>query len=167
MMGCRAYAINHPRRITLYLLNNLLGGPGMNSRLNVALRERHGLVYTVEAVQVNYTDTGVWSVYFGCDPADVSRCLRLVYRELGRLTEKPLSAEQLAAAKRQMRGQVMIACDNREQAALDFAKLFLHHNITRDIDDLLRKIDDVGADVLYQTAQELFAPDRLMTLIYQ
>jgi predicted Zn-dependent peptidase len=167
MVGTRAYGYGHPQRMALALLTNILGGPGMNSRLNVALRERHGLVYTVEAVQVNYTDTGVWSVYFGCDPADVSRCLRLVYRELGRLTEKPLSAAQLAAAKRQMRGQVMIACDNREQAALDFAKLFLHHNITRDIDDLLRKIDDVGADVLYQTAQELFAPDRLMTLIYQ
>ena len=78
MLGNRAFHVHDPRRMPLYLLNNILGGPGMNARLNLALRERNGLVYTVESSMVSYSDTGLWSVYFGCDPHDVNKCLRLV-----------------------------------------------------------------------------------------
>ena len=81
MIGCRAYDIGHPRRMALYLLNNLLGGPGMNSRLNLSLRERHGLVYTVESMMVSYGDTGLWTVYFGCDPKDVRKCSTYIRRQ--------------------------------------------------------------------------------------
>ena len=84
MIGARAYSARDPRHLSLYLLNNILGGPGMNSRLNLSLREKHGLVYTVESVMTTYTDTGLWSVYFGCDPHDVARCRRLVLKELRR-----------------------------------------------------------------------------------
>lgn len=167
MVGTRAYSFSHPRRTALALLTNILGGPGMNSRLNVSLRESNGLVYTVEALLVSYTDTGVWSVYFGCDPSDVSRCLRLVRRELSHLAHKPLSPTRLAAAKRQMKGQLTIGCDNREQAALDFGKLYLHHGQERHVDELLARIDAVTADDLQQVAIELFAPERLTTLIYK
>ena len=82
MMGTKGYDIHHPMRIPLYLLNNILGGPSMNARLNLALRERNGLVYTVESTMVSYSDTGMWSIYFGCDPHDINKCLRLVRREL-------------------------------------------------------------------------------------
>ena len=91
MIGTIGYAYKDPRRMPLYLLNNILGGPGMNARLNLSLRERHGLVYTVESTMVNYSDTGVWSIYFGCDHHDIRSCLRLVRRELDRIMEKPLN----------------------------------------------------------------------------
>ena len=92
MIGCRSYDTHDKKRTALYLLNNILGGPGMNSRLNVALRERSGLVYNVEANLTSYTDTGLFSIYFGTDQEDVKRCIRLVHKELKRLREKPLSS---------------------------------------------------------------------------
>ena len=166
MMGSLAFAATDERRWALYLLNNILGGPGLNSRLNLSLRERHGLVYTVESAMVSYADTGLWSIYFGCDPHDVTRCRRLAARELQRLSEKPLSPAQLASAKRQLQGQLAIACDSREQFALDFAKNYLHAGTLRDLTDIMAHIDRLTAADLQQTAQLLFAPERLTTLIY-
>jgi predicted Zn-dependent peptidase len=166
IIGSRAYAVNHPRRMALYLLNNLLGGPGMNARLNLVLRERHGLVYTVESIAVNYGDTGVWSVYFGCDPHDVTRCRRLVRRELDKLMAAPLTKTRLAVAKRQLKGQIAIACDNREQFALDFGKSFLFDGKERHLDDLFRRIDAVTADEVQAVARELFPEEKLTTLIF-
>lgn len=99
MIGTRAYDVNDSRRMPLYLLNNMLGGPGMNAKLNLALREHNGLVYTVESTMVAYGDTGIWSIYFGCDEHDVKRCLRLVRKELDKFMQKPLSEAQLKAAK--------------------------------------------------------------------
>ena len=167
MIGNRAYDIHHPLRIPLYLLNNLLGGPGMNARLNVSLRERNGLVYTVDSSMVSYSDTGLWAVYFGCDPHDVKRCLRLVRHELDKIIEKPLTNSQLKAAKRQLKGQIGIACDNREQFALDFGKSFLHYGWEKDITSLYSQIDEVTAAQIQQVAQELMAEDQLTTLIYR
>lgn len=167
MQGTKAYAYNDPRRMTLYLLNNILGGPGMNARLNLSLRERHGLVYTVESTMASYSDTGVWSIYFGCDHHDVKRCLKLVRHELDRMMLKQLSATQLNSAKRQLKGQLTIACDNREQFALDFGRSFLHHGHERHLDDLCRRIDAVTAINIQQVAQELFAPEQLTTLIFK
>ena len=167
MTGTRAYDIRHPQRIALYLLNNILGGPGMNARLNLALRERHGLVYTVESSMVNYSDTGLWCIYFGCDPHDVKKCLRLIRRELDRVMKKPLSESQLRAAKCQLKGQIAIACDNREQFALDFGKSFLHYGWEKDVSTLLGNIDKVTAKDIQTVARELFAAERLTTLIFQ
>ena len=167
MLGTRAYDIHHPLRIALYLLNNILGGPGMNARLNLSLRERNGLVYTVESTMVNYSDTGIWSVYFGCDPHDVKRCLHLVRRELDKVMQKPLSATQLRNAKRQLKGQIAIACDNHEQFALDFGKSFLHYGWEKDITHLYDNIDKVTAEDIQKVANKLFVPDRLTTLIFK
>ena len=167
MIGTRGYRYDDPRRMTFYLLNNMIGGPGMNARLNLSLRERRGLVYTVESTMASYSDTGLWSIYFGCDHHDVKRCLRLVRTELDRMMQKPLSERQLTAAKRQLKGQIAIACDNREQFALDFGKSYLHHGHERDLDALYRRIDAITAEQIQQTACELFAADRLTTLIFQ
>ena len=165
MTGCQAYAYTDPRRMTLYLLNNILGGPGMNARLNLSLRERHGLVYTVESTMATYGDTGIWSIYFGCDHHDVNRCRRLVRHELDRLMQKPLSQQQLIAAKRQLKGQLAIACDNREQFALDFGRSYLHHGHERDLETLYQRIDAITAEELQTVACDLFAPDHMTTLI--
>ena len=165
MIGAKAYRHDDPKRMTLYLLNNIIGGPGMNARLNLSLRERHGLVYTVESSMAAYSDTGVWSVYFGCDHHDVNRCLRLVRKELDRVMLGPLSASQLSAAKQQLKGQIAIACDNREQFALDFGRSYLHHGDERNLDVLFRKIDAVTAEGIQKVAEELFPADNLNTLI--
>ena len=165
MIGNRAYSATHPLRIPLYLLNNMLGGPGMNARLNVILRERRGLVYSVESSMVCYGDTGLWSVYFGCDPHDVNRCVRLVKGEFKRLMEKPLPEKTLAAAKRQIKGQLAVACDNNENFAIDFGKSFLHFGDEKDIEKLYQKIDAVTAEQIQQVAKEIFDKDSLATLV--
>lgn len=165
MIGNRAYSATHPLRIPLYLLNNMLGGPGMNARLNVILRERRGLVYSVESSMVCYGDTGLWSVYFGCDPHDVNRCVRLVKGEFKRLMEKPLSEKTLAAAKKQIKGQLAVACDNNENFAIDFGKSFLHFGDEKDIEKLYQKIDAVTAEQIQQVAKEIFDKDSLATLV--
>ena len=167
MIGTTAYRYDDPKRMALYLLNNMLGGPGMNARLNLSLRERHGLVYTVESTMASYSDTGMWCVYFGCDHHDINRCLRLVRRELDRLMQRPLTDAQLSSAKRQLKGQLAIACDNREQFALDFGRSFLHHGQERDLEKLFHKIDTVTASDIQQVACELFSADHLTTLIFK
>lgn len=167
MLGTRAYNIHDDRRMSLYLLNNMLGGPGMNARLNLVLREHHGLVYTVESSMVSYGDTGMWSIYFGCDPHDVKRCLRLVRRELDRFMREPISPTRLNAAKKQIKGQIGVACDSRENFALDFGKSFLHYGWEKDVEALFRNIDAITAEGIHEVARELFAPERLTTLIYQ
>ena len=139
----------------------------MNARLNLVLRERHGLVYTVESTTVNYGDTGVWSVYFGCDTHDISHCQRLIRRELDKVMTTPLTKTRLSQAKRQLKGQLAIACDSREQFALDFGKSFLFDGKERYLDDLFNKIDSVTAEEVQTVARELFPKERLTTLIYK
>ena len=165
MLGTRAYDVHDERRIALYLLNNILGGPGMTARLNVSLRERNALVYTVESMAQSYSDTGLWAVYFGCDPKNVKRCLRLIRRELDKVMQRPLSDAQLRAAKRQIRGQIGIACDSRESFALDFAKSYLHYGWKKDVTALCERIDALTATDLQRVAQDLFAEERLTMLV--
>lgn len=167
MIGTRAYDVNDSRRMPLYLLNNMLGGPGMNAKLNLTLREHNGLVYTVESTMVAYGDTGIWSIYFGCDEHDVKRCLRLVRKELDKFMQKPLSEAQLKAAKKQIKGQVGVACDNRENFALDFGKSFLHYGWEKNVDRLYEQVDEITAEQIQAVAQELFDKDRLTTLIFR
>ena len=167
MIGTRAYDVNDSRRMPLYLLNNILGGPGMNAKLNLALREHNGLVYTVESTMVAYGDTGIWSIYFGCDEHVVKRCLRLVRKELDKFMQKPLSEAQLKAAKKQIKGQVGVACDNRENFALDFGKSFLHYGWEKNVDRLYEQVDEITAEQIQAVAQELFDKDRLTTLIFR
>ena len=167
MIGTRAYDVNDSRRMPLYLLNNMLGGPGMNAKLNLALREHNGLVYTVESTMVAYGDTGIWSIYFGCDEHDVKRCLRLVRKELDKFMQKPLSEAQLKAAKKQIKGQVGVACDNRENFALDFGKSFLHYGWEKNVDRLYEQVDEITDEQIQAVAQELFDKDRLTTLIFR
>lgn len=156
MIGTRAYDVNDDRRMPLYLLNNILGGPGMNAKLNLALREHNGLVYTVESTMVAYGDTGTWSIYFGCDEHDIKRCLRLVRKELDRMMEKPLSDSQLKAAKKQIKGQIGVACDNRENFALDFGKSFLHYGWEKNVDCLYEQVEAITSQQIQDVARELF-----------
>ena len=166
MIGGRAYNAHDERRTGLYLLNNLLGGPGMNSRLNVALRERSGLVYNVEANLTSYTDTGVFCIYFGTEHDHVERCIRFVKKELKRLCDKPLTSTQLNAAKKQIIGQIGVARDNAENTALGMAKTFLHYGEMDDPKKLFQRIEALTAKELWEVSNEMFAEDYLSTLIY-
>lgn len=165
VVGCPAKGV-HEDHLDLQLLNNILGGPGKNARLNLALREHNGLVYTVESGNTYYRDAGLWTVYFGCDPHDVDRCLRLVQHELQRLVDEPLSAQQLRAAKQQWKGQTAIVWDNRQNFAMDCGQDFLHLGQPIDIADLYRRIDALTSEQLLTTARRILAPGRMSRLLY-
>ena len=166
MIGSRGYDAHNEKRTALYLLNNILGGPGMNSRLNVVLRERSGLVYNVEANLTSYTDTGVFCIYFGTEHDHVERCIRLVKKELKRLCDKPLTSTQLNAAKKQIIGQIGVARDNAENTSLGMAKTFLHYGEMDDPKKLFQRIEALTAKELWEVSNEMFAEDSLSTLIY-
>lgn len=167
MIGNRSYDIHDDRRMSLYLLNNILGGPGMSARLNMSLREHHGLVYTVESSMVSYGDTGIWGTYFGCDPHDVKKCIKLVRKELDKLIDKPLSETQLKAAKKQIKGQIGVSCDNKENFALDFGKSYLHYGWEKDITSLYANIDNITSESIQKVAAEIMSEDKLTTLIFK
>ena len=167
MIGSRGYNAYDDKRTALYLLNNVLGGPGMNSRLNVSLRERRGLVYNVESNLTSYTDTGTFCIYFGCDPADLDYCTRLVYKELKRLRDVRMTSSQLAAAKKQLIGQIGVASDNNENNALGMGKTFLHYNKCETSEAVFHRIEQLTSEALLEVANEMFAEDYLSTLIYR
>ena len=167
MIGSRGYNAYDDKRTALYLLNNILGGPGMNSRLNVSLRERRGLVYTVESNLTSYTDTGAFCIYFGTDPEDVDTCLKLTYKELKRMRDVKMTSSQLMAAKKQLIGQIGVASDNNENNALGMAKTFLHYNKYESSESVFRRIEALTAEGLLEVANEMVAEEYLSTLIYR
>ncbi len=167
VVGSPTFGVSDPRHATLQLLNSILGGPAPNSRFNLALRERTGLVYTVDSYASLYPDAGMWVTYFGCDTADVSRCLRLLHREISHLTDHPLSERTLQAAKRQFIRQTRLACDNHEGYALALGKTFAHYGRHRDVEQFCAKIDAVTPNNLLEVARQLIATERLSTLIYR
>jgi predicted Zn-dependent peptidase len=170
MIGCPSFGAGDGQmreRMSLYLLNNIIGGRGMNSRLNVVLREHRGLVYTVESSMTTYGDTGLWCAYLGCDKDDIKRCLRLVRRELDKFMKEPISQRRLNAAKKQLRGQLTIDCDNRENFALDLGSVYLFRNKVRDVEKTCMEIDAVTADDIQRVAYSIFEPSKMTTLIYK
>ncbi|WP_300727059.1 pitrilysin family protein [uncultured Bacteroides sp.] len=167
MIGGRGYNAYDEKRTGLYLLNNILGGPGMNSRLNVSLREKRGLVYNVESNLTAYTDTGTFCIYFGCDQEDADRCIELVHKELKKLCDKELTSSQLAAAKKQIIGQIGVAGDNFENNALDMAKCFLHYRKYESKKEVFARIEALTARQLLEISNEMFAENYLSLLIYK
>ncbi len=167
IMGNRNYEFNHPNRIGMYLLNNILGGPGMNSRLNVSLRERSGLVYSIESNVTSYTDSGLFTIYFGTDPEQTERCLTLVQKELKKLREQTLTTLQLHAAQKQLFGQMMISSEQKENGTLTMGKSMLHFNRFDSMDEVAAKVMRFTPEVLREIANEILDPDSLSMLIYK
>ena len=166
ILGGRTYPIGHPDGAALALLNNLLGGPGMNSRLNLALRERLGLVYTVESQYTPLSDTGYWSVYFATEPEHREWCLRLVKEELKRLRDTELTPSALRRALNQIKGQMAVSADNSENAALAMAKQVLHTGRTTTWEESLTVMQAFTPALLRDTAQEIFAQEAVSLLQY-
>jgi len=166
IMGNRAYDVYHPKRMGLYLLNNIVGGPGMNSLLNLSLREKHGLVYNVESNYQPFTDTGMWSVYFGCDTENAARCEQLVCAELQKLREQPLSHNALKKYKLQLMGQMAIASEQKESLALTLGKSLMRYGQIDDLETIRKQIEAITVEQLQEIAIEVFNPDQLSVLRY-
>lgn len=167
LIGGQCYDMHDPRRMSLHLLSNILGGPGMNSRLNISLREKRGYVYNVESSITNYTDTGLFSIYFGCDKRNGEKCLKLVNAELKKLRENQLSTLQLAAAKKQWIGQIGVSSDNHENVALALGKSFMHYNHFNTIEETISKIEKISSSDLLNVANEILIEQNLSTLSYK
>jgi len=165
--GGRTYGMHSENKYPLFLLNNILGGPGMNNRLNVSLREKHGLVYNVESNVTSYTDTGVFSIYFGTDPKNRERATTLVEKEIATLRSNKLTTTQLTAAKKQAIGQLGVAGDNKESMFLGLGKSFLHYNRYEPLPDVFKKIENITADQILETANNILHPEKLFRLIYE
>ena len=166
IIGNRCIPMSSHERLTMLLLNNILGGPNMSSRLNLALRERNGLCYTIESNVTNYTDTGVWNIYFGCDPRNLAKAKRLCMQQLDILQNTPLNDNQLATAKRQLRGQVLIGNQNKENLILGLSKAYLHGLELKPDSEHFQFIDSLTPTDLQSLAQRIFNPDQLSSLIY-
>lgn len=167
IIGAKAYDMYDKKRTPLYLLNNILGGPGMNSRLNVSLREKHGLVYNVESNITSYTDTGLCSIYFGTDHKNRSKAISLVEKELSLLKNRKLSDNQLSTAKKQAIGQIVLSSENKEGLFLGLGKSFLHYNKYDSTTETFHKIEAVTAQQILEVANEVFASEALFRLIYE
>ena len=166
MIGSHAFSMFDEKRIPMFLLNNIIGGPGMNNRLNVSLREHNGLVYSVESNITSYTDTGLFSIYFGTDPKNKEKAIRLVHREIEKLHETKLTEKQLTAAKKQALGQLGVSIDNREGVFLNMGKSFLHYNFFASMEEVFNQINDITAEGILDIAQTVLAPDKLFMLSY-
>lgn len=166
-VGNLAYDLEDPRRLGLSLLSNLLGGPGMNSRLNMALREKSGIAYNIEAIYTPYFGTGVFNIYFGTDGQNIDRSLRIIRREMARLRDQKLGHMQLHKARRQLKGQMTIAAENRENLMLNIGKSYMLYNKVDSLEDLYRKIDRFSASDLLEIANEIFDEQKLSYLIYE
>ncbi|MDL2256606.1 insulinase family protein [Bacteroidales bacterium OttesenSCG-928-I14] len=167
MIGSKGYSLFDKNRIGLYFLNNILGGPGMNSRLNLSLREKHGLVYTVESGLTSYFDTGVFQIYFGCDKESEKQCIRLVHKELKKLRTQKLNTSQFNSAIKQWKGQLGISDDQNENKALSMGKAFLHFNHYDTLEDVYKKIDGLSPELIIDIANDVFDESRIHTLIFR
>lgn len=155
VIGTRIPGLLDPGRLDIALLANIIGGPGMNSLLNVALRERHGLVYGIDASTSLMSDNGLLTIYFGCDPDDVSKCLRLIGRVIDNVADTPLSERRLDAAKRQFTGQLTVGSVNSEQVAISMGRSTLYRGSARTLTETVEAIHAITPASLYTAAQAL------------
>jgi predicted Zn-dependent peptidase len=166
VMGCPAYALSDDRRIPFFMLVNLLGGPGMNSRLNLAVREKHGLVYTIDANYATYIDTGLLSIYFGTEKKQLKRTTSLVLKELKKLREKPLGSLQLHTAKEQLMGQLAMAEESNMGLMMMIGKSILDQDKVESLNEIFEKIKSIKAGDLVDIANDVLREDRLSFLNY-
>lgn len=168
IIGCSAYSyFDGWKRIALALLTNILGGPASGSRLNMVLREKHALVYNIEATYTPYSDTGIFSIYFGCDKSLIQKCLELVYKELEKIVETPLKESELKSAKKQFLGQLFISQDNAEAQCLAMGKSILVFNNIYPFEQTRKQIEEITPKQLQEVAKEILCKERLSELVYR
>ncbi len=166
ILANEAYGADHPKRTTLYLLNNILGGPALNSRLNLGIREKYGFCYNLESNYTIYSDTGIVSIYLGTDFEYLDKTIHLVQKELQKLREKRLGTVQLHAAQNQIKGQIAISNDNNVNEMIGMGKSMLFYDNIEDLSVIYNKIDEIDSSMLLEVANEIFDPTKLSSLIY-
>ncbi|MDR2840812.1 MAG: insulinase family protein [Paludibacter sp.] len=166
-IGTLCFNLFYSERMAMYLLNNLLGGPSMGSRLNLSLREKYGLVYSVESVFQPFTDNGLWLVYYACAKHDATFCSDLIYSELKKLKQKAISDLALKNYKKQLAGQMTISSENRENMAISLGKSYLRYGQVDSLDDIRKKIDSITAEKLLEIANLVFCEDNFLVLQYE
>jgi predicted Zn-dependent peptidase len=167
IIGNLAYDLKDERRMGMFLLNNILGGQGLNSRLNLSLREKNGLAYNVESSYNPYYDTGIFSIYFGTDSQYLNKSISIAMAELKKLRTSKLGTIQLSKAKNQIKGYLARGYENHENLMLSLGKSLLVFNKIESIEDICKKIDIATASELLETANDIFEPTKLSTLIYK
>jgi predicted Zn-dependent peptidase len=166
-IGRDAYSIQDENRIPLFMLVNMLGGPGMNSRLNLALREKYGFVYSIDAHYVPYSDTGMFAVFFGTEPKQLNRCINLVKKELNRFCEKPLTKRQLESAKEQIKGQLAMAEENNLNLMIMLGRSVLDLGYVPSLEETYAQIDETKSSKLLDIAQDIFDEKKMSYLIME
>lgn len=167
MIGNVAYPRSHPNKLPLLLITNLLGGPALNSRLSMQIREKHAYAYSVESMYQPYSDTGVFNIYIGADSAYVEPSISLAKKELVKLTKRQLGTLQLHRAKRQIIGQLAISGESYLNEMLGIAKVYLHKPRVKSIDDIIEEVESITSNKILEVANEIFDPSTLSTLIFK
>ncbi|WP_423149748.1 M16 family metallopeptidase [Rubrolithibacter danxiaensis] len=167
VLGNRAYSIHHPDKTALLLLNNHLGGNGMSSRLNLQVREKYGIAYTIESNYIPVSDTGIFSIYFGTEADKTGKALKLIHKELRMLREKKLGAGQLQQAKQKFIGQIALGEENRMGLLISMTKSLLDYNRVDSLEEVFAKINAVTAEQLLQISNEVFEPSKLSSLLFE
>lgn len=167
MLGCPAYSLREDARVPFLLLNNLLGGQGMNTRLNLGIREKRGLAYAIESNYTSFSDTGLFTVYFGCEEHHREQCMDLVLKELKRLRDQALGTMQLYYAKKQLVGQLALSNEAKlnEMLALGHTALFFEEVDT--IEESIADIEAVTAPQILEVANEIFRPENFCVLQFK
>ncbi len=166
-IGREAYPFLHPNRIPFYLLTNILGGPCMNSKLNLAVREKYGLVYSIDAQYLSYADTGMFAIYFGTEPKQGIKCLSLVRKELDKLSDKRISEREFLSTKEQIKGQLAMSEENNLGLMIMMGRAVIDLNRVPLLQEVYDKIDAVTAKTVQDVAQEMFDEKMLSYLVME
>jgi predicted Zn-dependent peptidase len=166
-IGRDAYPLLHENRIPFYVMSNIIGGPGMNSRLSLSVREKHGLVYAIDANYMAYSDTGMFAIYFGTEPKQVSKCMKLINREMEKLRHKRLSPSELASAKEQIKGQLALSEENNLGLMIMMGRAIIDHDRVPPLKEVFEKIDNVSSLSLQSVANEMFDETKLSYLFME
>jgi predicted Zn-dependent peptidase len=167
VIGGQAYASSHPKRNALLLLNNILGGIGMSSRLNLQIREKYGIAYSIESNYTPFSDTGLFTIYFGTDTEKADRAIKLIHKELKKLRDQKLGTLQLQQAKTKFIGQIALGEENRSSLIIGMAKSLLDLCNIDTLDEVFGKINSVTADEMQHIANEIFDNSRMTTLLFE
>ena len=167
VIGNRSYNIHHPYKVGFLLLNNLLGGTGMSSRLNLEIREKYGIAYSIESNYTPMSDSGIFSIYFGTDPEKTEKAVHLIFRELKKLKDKTLGSVQLQQAKQKFIGQIALGEENRMGLIISMAKSLLDYGKVDSLEDVFAKINAVSAAQILEIANQMFDTDQLSTLLFE
>lgn len=166
-IGRDAYPLLHENRIPFYVMSNIIGGPGMNSRLSMSVREKHGLVYSIDANYMAYSDTGMFAIYFGTEPKQVSKCMKLINREMEKLRHRRLSPSELASAKEQIKGQLALSEENNLGLMIMMGRAIIDHDRVPPLKEVFEKIDNVSSLSLQSVANEMFDETKLSYLFME